>query len=156
MVKKYTPEAYPHYDNYDAINCDKVADIPIDYFESWGVLHDDFVKLNAADWEITREDAERKWILPAHGNLREELVSHTDGYREHIESVLIQALYCAGQVGVPITMLDSHNPEQFDVVRFRKGNDGKDLTYTVVDRQTDRQTDRQVCPYFRIVIRRRH
>ena len=27
----YTPEKYPKYDNYDAINVDKVADIPCDY-----------------------------------------------------------------------------------------------------------------------------
>ena len=50
-------------------------------------------------------------------------------------------------IGVPITFLDKYNPEQFDVVKFRKGDDGKDLTYTVetetiaTDRQTDRQTD---------------
>lgn len=29
--KHYTPEKYPKYDNYDAINVDKVADIPCDY-----------------------------------------------------------------------------------------------------------------------------
>ena len=31
LVKRYTPEAYPHYDNYDAIEVSKVADIPCDY-----------------------------------------------------------------------------------------------------------------------------
>lgn len=31
LYKKYTPEEYPKYDNYDAINVDKVSDIPIDY-----------------------------------------------------------------------------------------------------------------------------
>ncbi len=33
-----------------------------------------------------------------------------------------------GMMGVPITFLDKHNPDQFDIIRFRKGNDGKDLT----------------------------
>ncbi len=33
-------------------------------------------------------------------------------------------------VGVPITYLDRHAPDQFDIVKFRKGDDGKDLTYT--------------------------
>lgn len=28
---------------------------------------------------------------------------------------------------MPITFLHKYNPEQFDIVRFRKGNDGKDL-----------------------------
>lgn len=33
-------------------------------------------------------------------------------------------------IGVPITYLDKHNPDQFEIVKFRKGNDGKDLTFT--------------------------
>ena len=33
----YTPEKYPKYDNYDAINVDKVADIPCDYPGVMGV-----------------------------------------------------------------------------------------------------------------------
>ena len=32
LYKNYTPEEYPKYDNYDAINVDRVADIPCDYF----------------------------------------------------------------------------------------------------------------------------
>lgn len=32
-------------------------------------------------------------------------------------------------IGVPITFLDKYNPDQFEIVRFRKGNDGKDLVY---------------------------
>lgn len=31
LYKKYTPEEYPKYDNYDAINVNKTADIPRDY-----------------------------------------------------------------------------------------------------------------------------
>ena len=31
LYKRYVPEEYPQYDNYDAINCDLVANIPIDY-----------------------------------------------------------------------------------------------------------------------------
>lgn len=67
LYKKYTPEEYPHYDNYDAINVDKTADIPM-------------------DWD--------------------------------------------GVMGVPITFLDKYCPEQFEIVSFRKGDDGKDLVFT--------------------------
>lgn len=74
LYKHYTPEEYPKYDNYDAINVDKVSDIPCDYFPSEN---------------------------------------------------------CSGNMGVPITFLDKYNPEQFEIVKFRKGNDGKDLTYTI-------------------------
>nr|WP_222931006.1 adenine-specific methyltransferase EcoRI family protein [Treponema phagedenis] len=70
MYKKYygNESDYPKYDNYDAINVDKVAEIPCDY---------------------------------------------------------------DGVMGVPITFLDKYNPEQFEIVAFRKGNDGKDLVYSL-------------------------
>lgn len=48
-----------------------------------------------------------------------------------------------GVMGVPITFLDKYNPTQFEIVKFRKGNDDKDLS---VDGK---------CPYFRILIRKR-
>ena len=37
LWKNYTPEEYPKYDNYDAINVDKVAEIPVDYDGIMGV-----------------------------------------------------------------------------------------------------------------------
>ncbi|MBP5724760.1 MAG: adenine-specific methyltransferase EcoRI family protein [Bacteroidales bacterium] len=37
LYKHYTPEEYPKYDNYDAINVDKVTDIPEDYDGVMGV-----------------------------------------------------------------------------------------------------------------------
>ena len=80
LYRAYTPENYPKYDNYDAINVDKVSDIPMDYY---------------------------------------------------------------GAVGVPITFLDKFNPAQFEIIKFRKGNDDKDLSVG------------GKCPYFRIIIKRR-
>lgn len=82
LFKKFAPEKYPKYDNYDAINVDKVVDIPCDY---------------------------------------------------------------DGVMGVPITFLDKYNPDQFEIVAFRKGEDGKDLVFT-------RERER-VQPYFRILVR---
>jgi len=37
LYKKYTPEEYPKYDNYEAINVDKIANIPCDYDGYMGV-----------------------------------------------------------------------------------------------------------------------
>lgn len=37
LVKRYTPEEYPHYDNYDAIEVNKVVNIPCDYAGIMGV-----------------------------------------------------------------------------------------------------------------------
>ncbi len=80
LYKKYNPEEYPKYDNYDAINVDKTADIPVDY---------------------------------------------------------------TGAIGVPITFLDKYNPSQFEIIKFRKGDDDKDL---VINGKS---------PYFRIIIEKK-
>lgn len=37
LWKNYTPEEYPKYDNYDAINVDKYSEIPMDYEGTMGV-----------------------------------------------------------------------------------------------------------------------
>ena len=54
-----------------------------------------------------------------------------------------------GVMGVPITFMDKYNPDQFDIVAFRKGEDGKDLVFT---RERERE---RVQPYFRILVQRR-
>ena len=38
LYKTYNPEEYPKYDNYDAINVDKTANIPMDYDGLWVYL----------------------------------------------------------------------------------------------------------------------
>lgn len=50
----------------------------------------------------------------------------------------------SGYMGVPITFLHKFNPRQFEIVKFRKGNDEKDLSIN------------GKCPYFRIIIRNKH
>lgn len=37
LYKRYSPEEYPKYDNYDAININKVSEIPCDYYGVMGV-----------------------------------------------------------------------------------------------------------------------
>lgn len=37
LFEHYSPEKYPRYDNYDAIEVSKVAEIPVDYFGAMGV-----------------------------------------------------------------------------------------------------------------------
>jgi len=52
MYKTYTPEEYPHYDNYNAINVDKVTDIPCDYFGVMGVPITFLDKFNPFQFEL--------------------------------------------------------------------------------------------------------
>lgn len=52
LYKKYIPEEYPKYDNYDAINVDKTADIPCDYDGVMGVPITFLDKYNPEQFEI--------------------------------------------------------------------------------------------------------
>lgn len=52
LFQKYTPEKYPKYDNYDAINIDKVVNIPIDYDGVMGVPITFLDKYNPEQFEI--------------------------------------------------------------------------------------------------------
>ena len=52
LWKKYTPEEFPKYDNYDAIEVDKTANIPEDYFEIMGVPITFLDKYNPEQFEI--------------------------------------------------------------------------------------------------------
>ena len=52
LWKKYTPEEYPEYDNYRAINVDKVSDIPEDYYGEMGVPITFLDKYNPKQFEI--------------------------------------------------------------------------------------------------------
>ena len=46
-----------------------------------------------------------------------------------------------GFMGVPITFLHKFNPNQFEIIKFRKGDDEKDLSIN------------GKCPYFRLIIK---
>ncbi len=54
-----------------------------------------------------------------------------------------EIVYRSGCMGVPITFMSQYNPDQFEIIRFRKGNDDQDLA--INGRPT----------YFRIIIRRK-
>ncbi len=70
---------YANYDNYNAINIDKITNIPYDF---------------------------------------------------------------EGIMGVPISFMDKYSPEQFEIIKFRKGDDDKDLRIN------------GKCPYFRILVKK--
>ena len=52
LYRKYDPVSYPNYDNYDAINVNKVADIPYDYDGVMGVPITFLDKYNPDQFEI--------------------------------------------------------------------------------------------------------
>ena len=74
-------EKYPHYDNYNAINVDKVSDIPCDYYECIGVPITFLDKYNPDQFEIVNANSIRKdevLIRPkAHGLIKDKEASIT-------------------------------------------------------------------------------
>jgi len=52
LYKHYTPEEYPHFDNYNAINVDKVSEIPCDYDGEMGVPITFLDKYNPDQFEV--------------------------------------------------------------------------------------------------------
>ena len=78
LYKRYSPEEYPTDDNYDAINVDRIAEIPM-------------------DWE--------------------------------------------GAMGVPITLLDKHNPEQFEILGFSSLWDDGFESHTCYDKHAELRAD---------------
>ena len=52
LFRTYSPDAYPKYDNYDAIDVSKTADIPCDYFEAVGVPVTYLTKFNPEQFEL--------------------------------------------------------------------------------------------------------
>lgn len=61
IFRHYTPEAYPKYDHYDAINVNKVVDIPCDYDGVMGVPISFLDKHNPDQFEII--DALNRYAL---------------------------------------------------------------------------------------------
>ena len=52
LYKHYTPEEYPHYDNYDAINVNTYTDIPCDFDGIMGVPITFLDKYNPEQFEL--------------------------------------------------------------------------------------------------------
>lgn len=79
-----------------------------------------------------------------HKEVRNKEYAEYDNY-EAIEIPFTDAIPIdyEGVMGVPITFLDKYNPEQFEIIKFRKGDDEKDLSVN------------GKCPYFRILIRKK-
>ena len=63
-------EHYPHYDNYNAINVDRVADIPLDYHGVMGVPITFMDKYNPEEFEIVGIACGNSWA-----NYRDTLIS---------------------------------------------------------------------------------
>lgn len=75
LYKKYSPSKYPHYDNYDAINVDKVSDIPLRYDGAMGVPITFLDKYNPKQFDIvSSNDIRSNSLVPfkEHGLIKDK------------------------------------------------------------------------------------
>ncbi len=151
LEKDYGKLEYPHYDNYDAIEVPFTECIPSDYEAAMGVPITFLDKWNPNQYEIIGADFDlakpeplpdgKTGIGRFYVRLRERESTALVLAFGHTEEEMTQALlsmgvstsqmhWISGVMGVPITFMDKYNPDQFDIVAFRKGEDGKDLVFT--------------------------
>ena len=106
LFEGYSPDKYPMYDNYLAINVDRVSDIPCNEWFIMTVGEDHYNKLKATYGDdcvlIDSDDVNKQ-------------------YHIKVRNIVM---------GVPITFLYKYNPKQFEIVSFRKGDNGEDLIFT--------------------------
>jgi hypothetical protein len=139
LTKSYyeNPSDYPKYDNYDAINVNKVKDIPYDYFECIGAPITFLAKYNPDQFEILGIANSARYIgLPCL-----TIINAKKLYNRIIIKHKTTIKICRGVIGAPITFLDKYIPDQFEIIKFLKCNDEKDLG---IEGKT---------PYFRIIIK---
>lgn len=113
LVKRYNPEYNPKYDNYNAINIDKVDEIPCDYYPCWFYCD----KSEKCDWANEKGLNESAVALCENNN-----ISLLDNASPDNITVFNENKYsikkCNGLMGVPITFMDKYNPEQFEIIGF--------------------------------------
>jgi hypothetical protein len=80
LFKNYSTELYPKYDNYNAIECGKTADIPCDYYGVMGVPITFMDKYNPEQFEvvgITTNDKDNLWGIKTKTYTSEDAKKYT-------------------------------------------------------------------------------
>jgi len=90
LYKKYTPEEYPKYDNYDAINVNRVTEIPSGYDGAMGVPITFLDKYNPEQFEILDANDYRKnddVPIKPHGLIKDKEAS-INGNRTYVRILI--------------------------------------------------------------------
>jgi len=85
LFKTYSPEAYPHYDNFDAIEIGKVEDIPCNYDGVMGVPVTFLDKYNPEQFEIL--GITKTWFGMATKNYPDQIQVSKDGTRKKVSKL---------------------------------------------------------------------
>lgn len=92
LFEEYSPDKYPMYDNYLAINVDRVSDIPCNEWFEMTVGEDRYNKL--------KEKYDDDCVLIDGDDVNKQ-------YHIKVRNIVM---------GVPITFIDKYNPKQFEIV----------------------------------------
>lgn len=143
LTRKYNPADYQHYDNYYAINVDRVKDIPCDYCESWEVTSAELELLPADSWQVVRsgfrDDVETFFIIPAeHTELRAALHEHEPGYREKIEEEIEKNIKKKRDIAAESSVCQSHSSTDTIKVNSRL-SESTDTCKAIQNTDTDSQ-----------------
>ena len=85
-------------------------------------------------WFTNVDIEKRHENMPLFRNYSSELYPKYDNYDAiNVDRTVDIPCDYYGVMGVPITFLSQYNPDQFEIVAFRKGTDGKDLVYSFPD-----------------------
>jgi hypothetical protein len=87
--------------------------------------YDNYDAIEVPYTDAIPSDYEPCWFKCPHA--KECVYAQTEGFTDEA----LCENKCNGAMGVPITYLDKHNPDDFEIIKFRKGNDDKDLSYTI-------------------------
>lgn len=144
---------------------DREFRVPDSYpIEAAGSRTDDqgrrYIRIKGVRWFSTLEHGRRHEDFPLmtmEDNLRynNKIIKNKYSYKTYENCNAIEIPTVSGipsdydgLMGVPITFLDKYSPDQFEIVKFRHGDDGKDLYYLQED-------GTKKSPFFRIVVKRK-
>ena len=103
-----------------------------------------FIRVKGVRWYTNLPTPKRSEHLILYKTYNPETYPKYDNYNGiNVDKTTEIPMDYDGYMGVPITFLDKYCPDQFDIIKFRKGDDDKDLCVN------------GKCPYFRIIIKKK-
>ena len=102
LYRKYDPEYYPKYDNFDAINVDKVNEIPMDYDGYIGVPDGFIERYNPEQFEIVGRSGDTEWVFEECPFFTRPPEDKIQLYKSINKTWRLQNVYLLDDKGIPV------------------------------------------------------
>ncbi len=99
--KKYNPSEYPKFDNFDAINVNKVSDIPDDYDGIMGVPDSFLDKYNPDEFIILGRSGDTDWVFDECSFFTPPPIELQKKYKKQNNTWRLQNVYLLDENGIP-------------------------------------------------------